>query len=92
MVHDEYHHVGPAQRLQGLLHPQLPHSSFVVNARRIGDDAWTQAVNLQSLAHGIGGRARMGRDDGGLLAHEGIEQRRFAAVALSHERDVQSGS
>ena len=75
MVYHQYHDIGLAQGLQGLLHPHLPHSASVVDTSRIGDDAWTQAVNLQSLAHGIGGRARLIRDDGRLLTHKRIKQR-----------------
>ncbi len=81
--------VGLVQHLAALLHTQRSEIAFVVEPRRVDQYARSQPVYLHRLEYGVGRRARRRGNDGALLAREGVDQRRLAAVAPPVENDMQ---
>ena len=81
--------VGFVQHLAALLHAQRAEVAFIVETRRVDQYARSQPVYLHRLEYGIGRRARRRGNDSALLAREGVNQRRLAAVAPPVESDMQ---
>ena len=93
-VHDDDHHVGGLDGLQGLDHAEfldrLLDPRAAPQARRI-DQRIALAVALEGHHDGIARGARLVVGDQPILAQQAIDQRALADVGAAYDRDLDAG-
>ena len=78
------------QGLFGLLDPQRPQLTRVVQSGRVDEHDGSHAAQLKGFVDWVRGRPGDGGDQGNVLSRQGVDERGFPSVSVAEEADVQA--